>query len=237
MLSLVIVLLTAALVVPSAEAAAQLRVGARAGLNRSDVEAETGLRPQETKSGVLIGAFVEGGLFGRFGWQVGPQYSQKGIREVIVDPELPNPIEFELKVGYLEMPILVSYLLRAYGPMALGVYAGGAPSVVIQCESTATSGNESIGAKCGGRDAETGFTVDPLKNFDLTGMLGGVLAVNVGSAQVAAEVFYSFGMIPFVKEDPAEAEEEPDLEHRVTSITLSVSFPLGGGPPSLLDIP
>jgi hypothetical protein len=209
----------------------------RAGLNRADVRAETGLRSQDTKDGILLGAFVEGGLFGRFGWQAGPQYSQKGIREVVQLEELPNPLEFELKVGYLEMPILVSYLLRAYGPMALGVYGGGAPSVVIQCESTATSGNESIGARCGGRDEETGFTVDPLKNFDLTGMLGGVLAVNVGSAQVAAEIFYSFGMIPFMKEDPAEAEEVPDLEHRVTSFTLGVSFPLGGGPPSLLDLP
>ena len=234
---LVIALLGAALAALPTEAGAQLRIGARGGLNRADVRAETGLRPQETKGGVLVGAFVEGGLFGRFGWQIGPQYSQKGIREVVQVQGVPNPIEFELQVGYVEVPILVSYLLRAYGPMAMGVYVGGAPSFKVQCESTASSGSESIGAKCGEEDPETGFAVDPVKSFDATGMLGGVLAVNVGSAQVAAEVFYSFGMIPFVDEDPAVAEEEPDLEHRVTSFTIGVSFPLGGRPPSLLDLP
>jgi hypothetical protein len=237
MRSLAIVLLIAALAVPSAEAAAQLRIGARGGLNRADVEAETGQRSDHSKNGLLFAAYLEGGLTGRLGYQVGPQYSQKGIRSVLVDPSIPEPLELELRVSYLELPILAMYLVRAIRPMALVVYAGGAPSLEIQCESTASVGNQSIEAKCGEVDEATGFAVEAVKSFDVTGLLGGGFVVEVGSAQVSAEAFYGFGLIPFIEEDPEDAEAQPDLKHRVTSFTLGVSFPLGGGPPSLLDVP
>ena len=229
---LTIALAIAALAATPAAAAAQLRVGARAGVNRANIEAETGQQSAESKLGLIGGAYVEGGLFGRFGWQVGAQYSQKGIRELFMVQG--NQLELELGVDYVEVPIMVQYLAQARGPVALVLYGGGAPAFEVRCESTVSLRSESFTVACGETDPDAGFAVDPVKSFDLTAILGASLTAILGSVQISGEAFYGIGLIPFVDEDD---EAEADLEHRVTSFTLGVSIPLGGGgPPDLLDI-
>jgi hypothetical protein len=170
MRSPMIVLLAAALAVSPADAAAQLRLGARAGLNEADVRAETGQETELPQNGMLFGAFVQGGLRGRLGFEAGAQYSPKGILELVTVDD--GAVEVELEVGYLELPILATYALRAFGPMALVASVGGAPAFRIRCESTASYGDEFIRVQCGEEDPSTGFGVEPVKSFDVTGMLG-----------------------------------------------------------------
>jgi hypothetical protein len=230
MRALVIALLTAALAAPSAGVAGQVRVGARGGLNRASVEEETGRRPTESLTGLFGGAYVEGGLFGRFGWQVGGHYSQKGIREVAVVEQ--QSLELEWAVDYVEMPLMVQYLAQAAGSVALVLYGGGAPAFKVGCDSTLSLGNESLSAACGDTFPGTPAEVQQVKSFDVNGIVGGSVTAILGSVQISGEVFYALGLIPFVDEDDPG---EPDLKHRVTTFALGVSIPLGGGPPDLLE--
>jgi hypothetical protein len=228
-------ILTALLALPSADAAAQLRIGARGGATGGRVQAETGQRSQEIKKGILAGAYVERELTGRLGVQVGAQFAQKGIREVFSVQGIPNPIELELEIGYLELPVMLVYPLRAVGPFTLFVNGGVAPAFRIQCGSTAESGGETLSGKCGEDDPDAEMEVDQVKSFDVSANVAAVLGVDIGSARVTGEWGYSWGLIPFIVEEPGD-EAGPDLKHRVTSITFGVSIPVGRRP-TLLDFP
>jgi hypothetical protein len=231
---LVFAILTALLVVPTTDAAAQLRIGARGGATGGRVQAETGQRSQEIKRGILAGAYVERGLAGRLGVQLGAQFAQKGIREVFSVQGIPNPIELELEIGYLELPVMLVYPLRAVGPFTLFVNGGVAPAFRVQCESTAeTEGRDALSGKCGEDDPDAELMVNDVKSFDVSANLVAALGVEIGRARVTGEWGYSWGLIPFIVEDPDEAEAEVDLKHRVTSITFTVSIPIGREPTPL----
>jgi hypothetical protein len=232
MRSLVIVVLA---LLAAAPAAGQSRLGVRLGLARGDVEAETGVRSDAANNGFTGGVYFEPAftLFrGLIGFQLGAQYTQKGVRSEV---EIENDdLVFELDVDYVEVPVMIYSPLRISGPVVLLAYGGVAPGFVVRCRGSARFRDESVETECGDEDPE-GLGVEPVKDFDVSLLVGGAFGTQIGSTQLFAEVMYSWGMIPFVDEDPLEADSEPDLQHRVLSLTLSASIPLGSGGNSFFD--
>lgn len=232
MRSLVIVVLA---LLTAAPAAAQSRLGVRLGLARGDVEAETGLRSDAANYGLTGGVYFEPAFTifrGLIGFQLGAQYTQKGVRSEV---EVENDeLVFELDVDYVEVPLMIYSPLQISGPVVLLAYGGVAPAFVVRCKGSASLRAESVESDCGDNDPE-GLEVEPVKDFDVGLLVGGALGTQIGSVQLFGEVMYNWGMIAFVDEDPLEADSEPDLKHRVLSLTLSASIPLGAPRGSFFD--
>ena len=205
-------------------ATAQLRLGARGGWNRADVRTQEGLDfTNDTRNGFLLGGYLEGGITGRWGFNVGAQYSQKGIHT-----EYADGVEIELAIDYVEAPLLLMMAMPSQGAFAMGLYGGFAPAFKVKCVGRAAGGTRSVEETCGQNDPDVEIDVGPVKSFDLGGVVGGGLGLNLGSTQVVGEVLYNWGLLEFADDDNTESDSHD--KNRVLSLTVGVSIPLGGAP-------
>jgi hypothetical protein len=207
MRSLLIVLLGCFAISLSQPAMAQLsiRKGIKAGLNvanlRVDSEDNT---EQNTKNGILGGFFLEIDPIGPLALQGEVLFTQKGSKVKSSD----TPGESDIKINYLEVPLLVKLQMPLAPPMASYAFFAG-PAVSFKL-SEDINGNE------GGEDI--------FKSSDLGGVVGASLGFSaLGLAAIVVDLRYTLGLSDILKDD-FKSNSNDSVKNGVISLSLGLSM-------------
>ena len=145
-----------------------------------------------------------GGIFlnydaGSLGFQVGGQYSQKGV-----ELDLGDAVN-EFSLDYLEIPAVVK-LGIPLGLIKPSVFGGAALGFNTSCDSS--------GSDCG----------DDFKSTDFSGIAGADVAIYLGSLSLWGDARYHFGL-----NNVSDASDVVgDLKNRNWTLQGGIGFPLGG---------
>ncbi len=185
-------------------ASAQIKLGAKAGVNIADIggsDADS-LGSTETKAGFIGGGFAEFMIGNMFAIQPELLYSQKGVKETGGD---------KIKIDYVEVPLLLKVNIPIEGSTVHpNVYVGPAVAFKASCkveESGVTEDCDTVGALITSTDFGVAF--------------GGGVSFDVGGAEVGVDVRYTLGL------RTVDDEDDPfDIKNQVISIMGTVGFPL-----------
>lgn len=188
------------------EADAQIHIGAKGGISFSDVSLEP---DEDTES---ITGFVGGGEvrfpLGASGLWIQPEilYVRKGAEQT------EGGFTSELKVDYVEIPLLVRFNIPAQAVSPF-VYAGGAVAFEASCTLEETDGTVTLEADCedGGLDTES---------TDFGVLFGGGLAFAAGPGDVFVEGRYNIGLVDVA------AEEGVEVKNRSGAVMIGYSVSL-----------
>ena len=181
-----------------AEAQNGLEFGARGGVSVASASVDV----SETFDKSNRTGFV-GGLFMNydasiFGFQIGAQYSQKGV-----DLDIGNAVE-EFSLSYLEIPAVVK-LGIPLGVIKPSVFGGAGLGFKTGCDSN--------GEDC----------ADDFKGTDLSGIAGADVAIYLGSISIWADGRYHFGLSNINDTNDVVG----DLKNRNWTIQAGLGFKLG----------
>jgi hypothetical protein len=187
-------------------AAAQTRLGLRAGVNFAtwtgdDADSDA----IGTRTGLLAGGFAEVPIAEIVNFHLGVQYSQKGFEfETIAG-------DGKLELDYLEVPALLVVTVPASGSTNIRLSLGPTLAYLLKCEGDVVS----VESDC--EDS------DNIKKFDLGGLVGAGLSFGMGSGSaLLIDGFYNFG---FMSVD--DSGDEADVKNEVFGITAGIMFPAG----------
>lgn len=189
-----------ALAPPPAEGQQGLAWGFRGGIS---VASASFVDFQETFSKRNRTGFV-GGVFldyngGMFGFQVGGQYTQKGV-----DLDVGNVVE-EFSLSYLEIPAVLK-LGMPFGAIKPSVFGGVGLGFITGCDS-------------GGDDC-----ADDFESTDFSGIAGADVAIYMGSVSLWLDGRYHFGLRGISK----ASDVFGDLKNRNWTLQAGIGFHLGG---------
>ena len=181
-----------------------VELGVRGGVSVASASLDVGQTfSKSNRTGFVGGVFLNFDA-GLFGFQVGGQYAQKGVKL-----DFGNVVD-ELSLSYLEIPAVVKL------GIPLGVVK---PSIL---------GGASLGFNTGCEFGDDDDCKDDFKSTDFSGILGADLAIYVGTISVWADGRYNFGF-----SDINEASDlVDDLKHRNWMLQAGLGFRLGGSPPA-----
>jgi Outer membrane protein beta-barrel domain len=193
----------AALLILPALALAQ-QAGIKAGVNFASLTPEEDEDPDTSR---LIG-LVGGGWFRtasttRFSFQVEGLFSEKGVKFDAVAIDFDTVGTLEIRVRYIEIPLLARVDLGSRSTTRVFVVGGAAPAFEL-------SGR--VSAEFGGQKDTRDFG-NQIKPFDV-GLVGG-LGVELGRALVEAR--YTHGLLNISEDDN---NPEDFIYHRVFSVTV-----------------
>lgn len=194
-----------------------LEVGAEVGVNVSDfdVEADTDVEPSST-TGFRIGAVARLRLGPALGLEGGIHYSEKGAR---IGPVVTAPAGFrgpdvafngELRLRYLEAPLLLAFEVPTGGPVTPRLLAGGLVSLEVGCVLARFGASRSC--------EEVG---PDTRAATLGAVVGGGLDVALGPGAVTVAARYEHGLTDVI-DDPEIAVSESDQTLR--SLALSAGY-------------
>jgi opacity protein-like surface antigen len=205
-----VVLAGLGLTAPAAQA--QSRIGAFAGLNVATVvgEGTEDITGKKSRTGLLGGVFAAFALNDRVA--IGPEvyYTMKGVKGTEEGTEL------EVKVDYLEVPLLVTLSFPTEGSVRPFVYAGPAVSFRTKCELSGQMGGISVSFDCDDPEVDA-----RIKKTDMGVVAGG--GVRFGPLFVSAR--YDIGLMNI--NDEADAGSSEAVRTRAFSVIGGVSVPLG----------
>lgn len=212
-------LLAAAAVLLGTPALAQTTFGLTAGLNVATIsfENEDALFPDGgglEKSAMLAfsaGAFADVPVTPMLSFHPELTFSQKGVKIQIEDNDLDLSAAQTLRLGYLEVPLLLRYAMPVgENGLTVGVEAGPALGYRLT-ESVSCSGD---GAEfCDDDDIED----DAFEDVEASGALG----LTVGAGPFAVSARYTHGFTSVVgDEDP----DSPDARNRVFNVSARYRF-------------
>ena len=186
-------------VAPSlAEAQDGLQLGFRGGVS----VASASVHLQETFSKSNRTGFA-GGIFlnydaSVFGFQIGGQYTQKGV-----DLDIGNVVN-NFKLSYVEIPAVIK-LGIPLGAIKPSVFGGAALGFKASCDNTDND--------CG----------DQFKGTDFSGIAGADLAIYLGSISLWLDGRYHFGLSNIAK----ASDVVGDLKNRNWTLQAGIGFKLG----------
>lgn len=200
-----IALIAAAVSLPVTASAQQ--GGVKAGVNFATLtDADDAFIDNGQRIGLVGGLFVVVPATERFAFQVEGLYSEKGLS--IQDDELGIAVDGDLRIQYLEIPVLGRASFGAAGSSArVYAVAGAAPAFKLGARIKVEALDEE----------ETEDLSDDVESMDL-GLVGG-LGLEFGSASIEAR--YTHGLLSIAKD--AEDDEE-SLKNRVFSVTVGYRF-------------
>jgi hypothetical protein len=170
-------------------ATAQAQFGVRAGFNSANFS-NTNF---EAKAGFHLGAYYSIGT-GFISFEPGIQYSQKGYKTQTEENGM--MLSVEEKLGYLDIPVLIRLNLLP----AFNVFAG--PQASLLASRFYQKGNE------------TSDSTDPVKGYDLGGVVGAQVKLPLG---INAQASYDFGLSSL-------NYYNIDVKNQVFKISLGYSF-------------
>jgi hypothetical protein len=160
-----------------------IRKGIKAGLNVANLRVDSDdITKQNTKNGILGGFFLEIDPIGPLALQGEVLYTQKGSK--VKSPDF--NVEQDIKINYLEVPLLLKLQMPLLPPMASYAFFAG-PAVAFKI-------SEDVGTD----DGE-----DVFKNSDIGGVVGASLGFSAaGLAAIIVDLRYTLGLNNILKQDP-----------------------------------
>lgn len=183
------------------DAAAQkgLELGFRGGVSVASASVDVSETfDKSNRTGFVGGVFLNYDA-SILGFQVGAQYSQKGV-----DLDIGNAVN-EFSLSYLEIPAVVK-LGIPLGVIKPSVFGGAGLGFKTGCDNS--------GADCG----------DDFKGTDFTGIAGADVAVYLGSISLWADGRYHFGLSNINDANDVMG----DLKNRNWTLQAGIGFKLGG---------
>jgi hypothetical protein len=190
-------------------AQADLAVGVKGGGGFSSISAEDQELQDslsDSRTGLIIGGFVDVPVNDLFSVMVEGLYSQKGASGSFTENGF--SVDSTAKVDYFELPILAKFRIKTMSDVRPFVYAGIAPAFNVSAKAV---------AEFEGQTEEDDLD-DEVKGFDFPLVFGG--GVQFGS--IAIEARYNLGL-PNINE---ESDEDGTIKTRQFAILASFSFPL-----------
>ena len=148
--------------------------------------------------------------------QVGAGLARKGVGETELGPEL--QLKLELKLDYLEIPILLTFSPPATGDVGFNFFIGPALGFKTSCTVIASNANVIVNSACGAPSLDP-----PLKSVDLGAMVGAGLDIGLtANASLVLDGFYNLGLTNI-----DDSGVDNDTKNRAFSILAGLSFSLG----------
>ncbi|HYW30725.1 MAG TPA: porin family protein [Gemmatimonas sp.] len=172
---------------------------------------EVGCISQSTarRLGFQVGAFLTVPLRGALSFQPELHFIQKGATTSItvdVDEQVPLAADLEVRLAYVEVPLLLRLDLGSGARFRPFLVAGPSLGLRVGCElSVAVDGLGAFGSGCDGQGGfgapEEGTVMeDPIKKFDAGGIIGGGITGLLQGRNVSAQVRYSRGFTSLLRE-------------------------------------
>jgi hypothetical protein len=204
-----LVVLGMALFSSSAFAQPNLTVGVKGGVGFATLSAEDDELQEflgDSRTGLIIGGFVDVPVNNLFSVMIEGLYSQKGATASVSEDGF--TLDVTTKIDYVEIPILAKFPFNTMTTVRPFVYAGIAPAFK-------TSAKQILEFE--GEEDEEDLD-DDVKGMDLPLVFGG--GVQVGS--FAVEARYNLGLLNINE----SSDEEGTVKTRQFAILASFSFPL-----------
>jgi hypothetical protein len=194
---------------------AQRALGFRAGASIADlsIEVNDDVAPDlSSRTGFIVGAYMDIPLNSSLFFQPGFGLTQKGAK--INDDD----DTFELRLDYLEIPLLLKYAFPTSGSVGFHLMAGPALAWELTCRVGIEAEGFSDDVDCGEEDVEI-----ETKSIDFGVLLGGGVSFPMGGVRLTAEGFYNIGMSNILD----DAGVEDSAKNRALYLTVGVAFPIG----------
>lgn len=197
------------LLLPNLSLAKGIKVGFKIGVNNADFhgenikEAEQDMGEDvESKWGLCAGGFVRFNISKTFAIQPEVLYTMKGAKF--------NPIfhgggteRWEFKLSYLEVPVLVKFMIPTPGGVKPNLYAGPALAIKLSYKVKAEGGGVTVEED-----------VEDMKDTDF----GIIVGAGVDIGKLMIDVRYVLGLTTIVD------DAEDDVKNGVVSLMIGFSF-------------
>ena len=204
-------LLTALLMTLPSVAAGQLTLGFRGGLSLASLGGDDA-GSVDSRTGLALGGFFKLPLPGVLGVQVGAGFVQKGFEETELG------VDFEFNLGYIELPLLLTFSPPTTGNVGFNFFVGPALGFNTGCNFSATEGGVTVNVDCDDPSLDA-----PVKSVDLGAMVGAGLDIGLtGNVSLVLDVLYNFGLTKIPDSGSG------DTKNRAFSILAGLSFSVGG---------
>lgn len=169
----------------------------------------------ETLTKFTGGGFVRFDM-GRFGVQPELMYVTKGGKFDEFFDEL-GSLSGDLRLEYIEIPVLLTVPLMTGPGVAPYVYGGPAFAFEVGCKVGFDVGGISGSAACDDSDEEL-----ERKKFDIGAMIGGGVSIPAGPGALLIEGRYNFGLVNL-----NDTGEEGTIRNRSGAVLAGYSIPIG----------
>jgi hypothetical protein len=208
-------LIVGALLFPARASAQHLTFGAEGGLNIANVNLTTSdstiTFSPDSRKGAAVGVFLGGDFVPYLGVIVEALYSQKGATVNITSSAFPGfKQSSEVKVGYIEVPLLVRANVPASSNVIVHLFAG--PSFAWKVhDSVSTTTTDPSGSVTTESDDVS------VRKFD-SGIVGGV-GIHIHHFLIDGR--YTWGLININKDSGGD---EPEIKTRTFSLLFGYEF-------------
>lgn len=186
-------------------AASTARVGVMGGASSTTIGGKDA-EDTDRRTGLLAGVYLVKPIAGSLSLRPELLFSQKGVKTTFAEDELQGDVD--LKLSYIDVPVLLQLEPSTQGAARPHVYAGPSFGFKTNCELEASSGEES-----GSIDCDDGFD---LKSFDLGGVIGAGIGFPLGGVGATIGARYQHGFSDIAK--------EASVKNRVFSLYASIEF-------------
>lgn len=185
------------------------------------------------------GGFVMADVYGNDATNLGPEYGLAAggfaavdiNRQVRLQPELwyvqkgtetdEGNDDYKINLAYLEMPILLRWMIPREGALKPSLFVGGAAAYRLSAKVIGCVQDSTVDA-----DAD-----DCVEDMDFSAIVGGGLDIELGSGRVVTDVRYTLGLLSFWNDaDGAPIDfpgDDTDIKNGVFSITVGYALQIG----------
>ena len=192
-------------------AAQQTMFGVKGGVVVADVSVENvpDLSDPDTRKDIVAGAFLQVPIAGNISLQPEILFIRKGF-------ESPDASAADLRLDYVQVPLLIQYHLLSAGPVTPRLYAG--PSLGFEAACTL------FGSDVEGAEAESDCADENIdtESADFGIAFGGGVDVSLGTIVVTGDVRYDLGVTNI-----NGLEDEGSAKNRAWEFMAGIGIPFG----------
>lgn len=177
----------------------------------------------KSRAGFQVGGYLMLPLAGGIALQPEVHYMQKGTKlEVkVADPSDPLEGDFDIKLGYVEIPVL----LRAdLGSGGLHPFIVAGPSFAIRTSCVLGVETEGFKSETKCDDGDGGSESDPFKKTDVGGIVGVGLTTSLVGRSLSAQFRYGRGFTSLAKNTDDELDTNAKPRNSGFSIVFGIGF-------------
>ena len=119
--------------------------------------------------------------------------------------------DYEIRLTYLELPVLIRVSLPLDMPLGLDAYGGMSPAILLGAEYEGEVGGVV-------EVDDEGDTRDDFDEFDLGIPVGGTVSFDLDIMTVFFDVRYTFGLLEMYDEDSFQDDDEPEMRNTTFSL-------------------